>query len=214
MWQRLFFRLFIIRRLMWSHCHQGGVEGGVKEKNLLRRGRLGKTAATCIISKGKLNNDGIRGVHKVALRNSPAAWCLLFAARLPYIIKAGICICLHSVASWWINIWWKSYTAIRLAHLFLSTCLLHQLFVNQWGLVGWVGGLEGRWEGWEWKCWGPRGGEVGQCWDCRTCIYYHKWTLWISAAQMSGQRWKWPTGLGPERCTCSDEQHQQTTASL
>lgn len=72
---------------------------GETKKNLLRRGRLGKTAATCIISKGKQNNDGITGLHKVALRNSPAARCLLFAARLPYIIKAGICICLHSVAS-------------------------------------------------------------------------------------------------------------------
>lgn len=38
-------------------------------------------------------------VHKVAVRNGPGARCLLLAARLPYIIKAGICICLHSVAS-------------------------------------------------------------------------------------------------------------------
>lgn len=40
-----------------------------------------------------------KGVHKVALRNSPGSRCLPFPAQLPYIIKAGICICLHSVAS-------------------------------------------------------------------------------------------------------------------
>lgn len=70
------------------------------KKNPFDHECLGKTSGTCVISKRKQNNDGIRGVHKVALRNSPGTVGVYsFPARLPYIIKAGICICLHSVAS-------------------------------------------------------------------------------------------------------------------
>lgn len=43
------------------------------EKNLFCLECLGKTEGTCFISKGKQNNDEIKGVHKVALRNSPGS---------------------------------------------------------------------------------------------------------------------------------------------
>lgn len=66
MWQRLFFHLFIIKCLMWKHFYKGG-------KNLFCPECLGKTGGTCIISKGKQNDNGIKGVHKVALRNSPGS---------------------------------------------------------------------------------------------------------------------------------------------
>lgn len=70
MWQRLFSHLFIIKCLVKALLRRGR-----KEKNPFCLECSGRTRVRCIISKTKKtkqNQDGIRRVHKVALRNSRA----------------------------------------------------------------------------------------------------------------------------------------------
>lgn len=92
MWQRLFFHLFIIRCPMWKHCYKRGKIHFVLSV-------WGKQGDMCYMQR-KQTHDGIKGLHKVALRNTPGSGGVFcFLEQLLYIIKTGICICPNSVAS-------------------------------------------------------------------------------------------------------------------